>query len=150
MERKLGGVEDPDLSPSWGLADRLAAARTDLDATARRLVEVRGHLAAVRDATEKGRTERKMLHDSAYARLEAQLAEQPVIEQAKGILMARSRCDADQALDMLRARSQRTGQPLRELAALIVAHAMRNREAPGPRPAAQLSGRPAGSGPTAR
>jgi AmiR/NasT family two-component response regulator len=57
---------------------------------------------------------------SVVETLQRQLASQPIIEQAKGILMAQSRCDADQAFDMLRRASQRTNTKLREVAAELV------------------------------
>jgi AmiR/NasT family two-component response regulator len=43
-----------------------------------------------------------------------------VIEQAKGILMARNGIDADKAFGLLRARSQTTGQRLADVASSIV------------------------------
>jgi GAF domain-containing protein len=46
-----------------------------------------------------------------------------VIEQAKGVLMAQQRCDADAAFDLLRTTSQHSNRKLRELAAEIVTHA---------------------------
>jgi hypothetical protein len=58
---------------------------------------------------------------SAFARLRAQLASQPVIDQANGILMARSGCDPDEAFDILRRASQRSQVKVRELAADVVA-----------------------------
>jgi AmiR/NasT family two-component response regulator len=45
----------------------------------------------------------------------------PVIEQAKGIIMAQSQCGDAQAFDLLRRASQRANVPVRELAAQIVA-----------------------------
>ena len=42
------------------------------------------------------------------------------IEQAKGILMARSHCDADRAFDILRRASQRQNVKLRDIAHTIV------------------------------
>ena len=42
------------------------------------------------------------------------------IEQAKGILMSRSSCDADQAFDILRRASQRQNLKLRDVAHTIV------------------------------
>ena len=42
------------------------------------------------------------------------------IEQAKGILMARSHCDADRAFDILRRASQRQNVKLRQIAHTIV------------------------------
>ena len=43
-----------------------------------------------------------------------------VIEQAKGVLMAQRRVDADQAFEILRDASQRYNRKLREIAAGIV------------------------------
>lgn len=44
----------------------------------------------------------------------------PVIEQAKGILMAESNCSPDEAFAMLRAASQRSNVKVRDLAEEIV------------------------------
>lgn len=55
------------------------------------------------------------------ARLRAQLATLPVIEQAKGILMGREHCSPEEAFDMLRRASQRTNVPVRDLALELVA-----------------------------
>jgi hypothetical protein len=77
------------------------------------------------------------LRYSAYARLQARLASMPVIEQAKGILMAQCGWSAEQAFDALRRASQRENIKLRELAARIVERtAERPHPArPGPAPA---------------
>jgi AmiR/NasT family two-component response regulator len=47
----------------------------------------------------------------------------PVIEQAKGIIMAQSRCAEAETFEILRRASQRSNVPVRELAAQIVAKA---------------------------
>lgn len=52
--------------------------------------------------------------------LQRRLESQPVIEQAKGILMARSHCSPDEAFDMLRRASMRMNRKLRDVAADIV------------------------------
>jgi hypothetical protein len=52
--------------------------------------------------------------------LKRQLASQPVIEQAKGIIMANSHCDEERAFEILRRASQRTNIKLREVARQIV------------------------------
>ena len=52
--------------------------------------------------------------------LHAVLASQPVIEQAKGILMARHHCGPDQAFRLLAEASQRDNRKLRDLAAAMV------------------------------
>ena|SRR5215469_2212164 len=65
-------------------------------------------------------TRRDLLEHSAYARLVAKVESLPVIEQAKGIIMAESGCTADKAFDALRRASQRLNLPVRDLAASIV------------------------------
>jgi hypothetical protein len=64
---------------------------------------------------------------SRSARLEAQLASMPVIEQAKGVLIASQGCDADQAFDLLCRAAQRSNLPVRELAEQMVTKAQRRR-----------------------
>jgi len=58
---------------------------------------------------------------SEHARLLTRLESMPVIEQAKGIIMAQSHCGEAQAFDLLRRASQRSNVPIRERAAQIVA-----------------------------
>ena len=72
----------------------------------------------------------QLLERSPYARLMARLKTMPVIEQAKGIIMARSHCGEAEAFELLRRASQRGNVPVRELAAHIVASAHR---VPAPR-----------------
>ena len=64
-----------------------------------------------------------LLQRSEYARMAARLQTLPVIEQAKGIIMAQSHCGAAEAFDTLRRASQRSNIPVRELAARLVANA---------------------------
>jgi ANTAR domain len=71
------------------------------------------------------------LRYSRYARLQAQLASMPVIEQAKGIIMAQSGWPEEQAFDALRRASQRENIKVRDLAARVVASAVS--PATGPR-----------------
>jgi GAF domain-containing protein len=52
--------------------------------------------------------------------LHVAMASRAEIEQAKGILMARSHCDAEQAFDILRRASQRQNVKLRDIAHTIV------------------------------
>ena len=68
-----------------------------------------------------GPARRELLQRSAYARLVARMQTMPVIEQAKGIIMAQSACGDVEAFDMLRRASQRSNVPVRELAAQLVA-----------------------------
>jgi len=66
------------------------------------------------------------LRYSAYARLQTRLASMPVIEQAKGILMAQYGWPEDRAFAALRQVSQRENVKVRDLAAGIVARAVRS------------------------
>ena len=59
---------------------------------------------------------------SAHARVVARLQTMPVIEQAKGIIMAQSSCGPAEAFDALRRASQQSNIPVRELAAQLVAN----------------------------
>jgi ANTAR domain-containing protein len=102
------------------LSERVVTVRAKAQANAERLQETRSRLQELRDQTRAGRSRREMLHESALARLMARLESLPVIEQAKGILMAQNGCGPDEAFDMLRRASQRTNTPVRELAAEIV------------------------------
>jgi hypothetical protein len=62
----------------------------------------------------------QLLQRSPYARLLARLETMPVIEQAKGIVMAQSQCGEAEAFDILRRASQRSNVPVRELAAALI------------------------------
>jgi two-component system, response regulator / RNA-binding antiterminator len=55
-----------------------------------------------------------------YHNLQGAFGRRAVIEQAKGILMARNGVDADRAFAMLRDHSQRTGQKIVDVAEAIV------------------------------
>lgn len=79
------------------------------------------HVGATLEQIRRGRSQRQIMHDSAYARLLAKLTTMPVIEQAKGIIMAQRGCGPDEAFDLLREASQRTNLKVAELAARIVA-----------------------------
>ena len=67
------------------------------------------------------RSDQGRLRYSAYARMQAKLASLPVIEQAKGIIMAQCGWSEAQAFDALRKASQRENVKVRDLAAKIVA-----------------------------
>jgi response regulator NasT len=56
-----------------------------------------------------------------YHSLQGAFGRRAAIEQAKGILMARNGIDGDEAFELLRNRSRRTGQKLADLAAALVA-----------------------------
>jgi hypothetical protein len=118
---------------------RLLAAQ--LQETQRKANENWQHIRTAWDQTERIRAQRlaaltdpELLRRSAFARLQAQLATMPVIEQAKGIIMAKYGWPADRAFDALRRTSQRENIKVRELATSIVA-----RTAEDPRPAPRQS-----------
>jgi GAF domain-containing protein len=69
--------------------------------------------------------------------LESALATRGVIEQAKGIIMARNGCTADLAFGILAMQSQAENRKLREVAAEVVLRT--TGPSPGPRPASPAS-----------
>jgi AmiR/NasT family two-component response regulator len=60
------------------------------------------------------------LGDTAFARLQARMSTMPVIEQAKGIVMAQQGCGPEEAFELLRRASQRTNVKLHMLAEQLV------------------------------
>jgi hypothetical protein len=106
--------------PLLQVASRLTAARLEFDAQTRRYEDIRARLRATLDQLRKGRPQRDMLRDSAFARMQARLDTMPVIEQAKGVLMAQHRCGPEEAFDLLRRASQRANLKVSVLAAQIV------------------------------
>jgi hypothetical protein len=83
---------------------------------------------------------RERLQKSEYARLLARLDTMPVIEQAKGIIMAQSRCAAAEAFERLVRASQHTNVPVRDLAAQLVATAAGRSARAARRPSAGHAG----------
>jgi len=118
----LIGVDADSADPWSGIARRLEAARLEFDAQAQRFEEARSRLQATADTIRAGRRRRNMLYHSAYARLQARLDTMPVIEQAKGILMAQQRCGPDEAFELLRLASQSANIKVHVLAEQVVAH----------------------------
>jgi AmiR/NasT family two-component response regulator len=109
-----------DASAVLELTKRAAAAQEQAQANLEYLDAARSRLRHTRQAVLEGRQRRAVVHELAYARLEARLATMPLIEQAKGILMVRLGCGPDQAFELLKASSQRTNVKVRDLAAEIV------------------------------
>lgn len=105
------------------LSQRVAAARVEFQANGQRLDAARSRLVATWERALAGRSQRELLHESAFFRLRARLDSLPVIEQAKGILMAQKHCSPEQAFDLLRRASQRSNVRVRDLAAEIVQRA---------------------------
>ena len=118
------------VEPVGGYVDRLGeimskldAARQEFDAQARRYEAVRARLQVTLEQVRTGRSRRQILHASAFARLQARLDTLPVIEQAKGIVMARHQCGPEAAFDLLRRASQSANVKVAVLAARIVEQA---------------------------
>lgn len=107
------------------LAAAINASRLKSEALARRLEQARVDARATIAQIHESRPRREMLSRSVTARLRARLDTMPVIEQAKGIIMAQSHCGPDEAFGLLRRASQRLNVPVRELAGQIVASTAR-------------------------
>ena len=103
---------------------RVADLRQRAEGTQQRAEALMRKTAALMLAAEQIRQpmpRKELLGRSGYARLLARMQTMPVIEQAKGILMAQSGGGPEAAFDVLRRASQRSNMPVRELAAQIVA-----------------------------
>ena len=99
----LTTVEQRPIDSQPGDAGQGGAARPDLDIR-RRGEQARARSRAIRQQIEQGRPQWERMRDSAFARLRARLDTMPVIEQAKGVLMAQHRCGPDEALTRRAAR----------------------------------------------
>jgi hypothetical protein len=126
-------VDPPAAGPVRPGAGSPEAVRLRSRVLAQRLDQAIAGVRATTARIEQGRPRQEMLRHSAFARMRAKLASLPVIEQAKGIIMAQSSYSEDQAFDLLRRTSQRQNVPVRELAAHIVAKAAGSPEASGGR-----------------
>jgi ANTAR domain-containing protein len=122
----MASVDTTGVEPDRGLilSERIADARSALESNIERLEDSCSRLQVTREQIRAGRSRRERLYRSAYARLEARLETLPLIEQAKGILMAQTGCGPEQAFDMLRRASQRSNVKVRDLATDIVDRAM--------------------------
>jgi hypothetical protein len=97
--------------------------RLDLWSSARatRAVSDRLRAEAVAIRAERKRYANTVLElRELVAQLQDALANRAVIEQAKGMIMAQSRCTSDQAFDVLRRASQRTNRKVRDIATELV------------------------------
>jgi hypothetical protein len=134
--------------PTTQLEDRLGRASAQVAANRARTEELQQwtkqvltEAQAARRIVEEARRQRQssaagrdLMQRSEHARLLARLESMPVIEQAKGIIMAQSHCGGAQAFDMLRRASQRSNVPVRDLAAQIVARTVQISPKPGKLP----------------
>lgn len=113
---------------SRALVARLQAAQQFNAETMQRIQAAKGRAEQFRELWLAGRPGR--LRYSASARLQARLESMPVIEQAKGIIMAQCGWPAEQAFDALRRASQRENVKVRDLAVLIVTRTASSARAP--------------------
>lgn len=102
------------------LSERCLAAHHQAVEILEQVAATQERLQETRKLLSEGRDRRAILHDSAYARLAARLETLPIVEQAKGILVAQTGCTPDEAFDLLRAASQRSNVKLRDVARKIV------------------------------
>ena len=107
-------------APLMEITSRLNATRSEFDTQVRRFEDVTARLQATMEQVRNGRPRREALHYSAFARMQARLDTMPVIEQAKGILMAQYRCPPEEAFDLLRRASQHANVKISVLAAQMV------------------------------
>ena len=114
------------------LATQLRSTQRRTQENWRLVQEAWGRTQQIRELRLAARTSPDRLQYSAYARLQARLASMPVIEQAKGIIMAQRGWTEQQAFDALRRASQRENIKVRDLAATIVARTVAS--APAQRP----------------
>jgi ANTAR domain len=124
VDGRLGGL----FAQAQAARERSQLLAGQLQAAKRRTSENWQLIQAAWGETERIRARRlaarsDRLRYSAYARLQARLVSMPVIEQAKGIIMAKYGWSEDQAFDALRRASQRENVKVRDLAATIVARA---------------------------
>jgi hypothetical protein len=121
------------------VTSRLHTAQLEFEAQARRFEDVRARLQASMDRFQDGRPHAERLQYSAFARLQARLDSMPVIEQAKGMLMAQNRCGPDQAGQLLRRASQRANVKVSVLAARMVEQIASAQPRPGKTPGMRIS-----------
>jgi hypothetical protein len=101
-------------------SERFEALRLQFQALRLLSAETNARARATRDQIRRGRAQREILHDSAFARLQAKMGTMPVIEQAKGIIMAQRGCGPEEAFDLLRQASQRSNIKVHQLAEQLV------------------------------
>jgi hypothetical protein len=88
----------------------------------RRCAQTADRARAVRDQIRRCRSRRQILRTSPFAGRPAGPGCIPVIEQAKGIVMAQQGCRPEEAFDLLHRASQRANARVYVLAAQVVEH----------------------------
>ena len=128
-EACLTGTRDPSgpvpaadpISRAQDLISRIEQTKAQSQALLRQFQRLRDDFERIRAPVPR----QQLLEHSPHARMLARLETMPVIEQAKGIIMAQSHCGDAEAFDILRRASQRSNVPVRELATRIVASTTR-------------------------
>jgi hypothetical protein len=98
----------------------LEAVRLESEGLVQRCEQASARARTIRDQVRQGRSRREKMRSSAFARPQAGLGCIPVMEQAKGIVMARQGCRPEEAFDLLCLVSQRTHVRVHVLAVQIV------------------------------
>ena len=101
---------------------RLEAVRLESEALVRRCEQAAARARAIRDQISCRRSRREILRNSPFAVRRAGRGCIPVIEQAKGVVMAQQGCGPEAAFDLLRRASQRADVRVHVLAAQVVEH----------------------------
>jgi len=108
------------------LAEQLHATKSDTAVILQGIRNARDRAEQIHELWLTAHPSADRLRYSAHARLQARLKSLPVIEQAKGIIMAQCGWPEDLAFDALRRASQRENMKLRDIAAKIVAKTARS------------------------
>ena len=118
------------------LAEQLRATQRQASENWQLIQDAWGRTEQIRARGLAARSDPDRLRYSASARLQARLASMPVIEQAKGIIMAQYGWPEDQAFDAMCRVSQQENIKIRDLATSIVAGIARPADGePAPTPA---------------
>jgi hypothetical protein len=120
VDRRPEAASQPGAASRPGASSRLAQLRLEFETQVHRFETVRAQLELTLDRAHSVRPRHERLRESAFARLQARLETMPVIEQAKGILMAQCRCGPDEAFDLLRGASQSANVKVSVVAARLV------------------------------
>ncbi|MFF7307309.1 ANTAR domain-containing protein [Streptomyces sp. NPDC008137] len=141
------GLQFLDVLSDYGRGRATTVTTTNWNGQPRRILELAGldttdplrpaphaPAPAASSAVALERAERLHLLQSEVEQLRQAIASRPVIDQARGILMATHGCTSDQAWHILRETSQLSNTKLRDVAAAVTASA----ESDGPPPPPEL------------
>jgi hypothetical protein len=119
-------VDPGPCDPTGVNTGRLTAARLESEALVRRYEQAAARALAVRDQVRWCRSQRQLLRSSLFAGRPPRCV--PVIEQAKGIVMAQQGCRPEEAFDLLHRASQRAHVRVHVLAAQVVEHLVSSKD----------------------